>query len=111
MCRVTRNSTRLPPGAKQVVPSLRGESYSYVLDKFWLVMGKADSGKLRVRTRRGREFQIDPDDRRLRAATWRERAVWRHKFPPLNPPPRRPLPTITGLVRRIFLRPRSARRA
>jgi hypothetical protein len=81
--RLTRHSTHPPHAAKHVDPSTRGEGYSYVVDKFWMVAGTVSERAVRVRTRRGKEFEIDVRDPRLRRASWTEQLIRRRRFPPV----------------------------
>lgn len=83
--KVCKCTTHPGPRARQVRPAPRGETYSYVVDKYWIVADWQDAGKLVVRTRRGKAHVIDADDPRLRRATWWERWLHRHRFPELPP--------------------------
>jgi hypothetical protein len=61
-----------------------GEDYTYLLDKFWVVTALQSDGKVVVRTRRGKEHVLEPDDPSLRKAKWWERLLWRRRFPTLD---------------------------
>jgi len=69
------------PRARDVSPAETGESYTYVVDKYWLVAGMLDDGQLRVLTRTGKEHLINADDNRLRRPSLWERLFMRKKFP------------------------------
>lgn len=69
------------PRARDVSPAETGETYSYVVDKYWLVAGECDDGQLRLLTRTGKEHSIAVDDQRLRRPTVWERLFRRNKFP------------------------------
>jgi hypothetical protein len=81
ICRVTKHASRPSPFAMQVAPSAKGDSYSFVVDKYWIVVGLEPGQSLRVRTRRGKEFQVNLTDPRLRRASWWERICFRNRFP------------------------------
>ena len=72
---IYRKSKRSPvpgPRAKQIAPSVHGDDYGYVVDKFWIVQEVLPDGRLRLRTRRGKDHQIAPDDPNLRRPRWWE---------------------------------------
>ena len=53
--------------------------YSYVVDKFWRVVGKGDQGVLRVRTRTGKG--VAEGDKSLRQSNLFERIRMRSRIP------------------------------
>ena len=63
------------PRASEVSPAAKGDTYAYVVDKYWIVSAINDDGTLTLRTRRGKEHVIPPDDPLLRHLTWWER-LW-----------------------------------
>ena len=65
------------PYAQQVHPSSKGEQYSYVVEKYWIVDQVLASGQLLVRSRRGKAHLIDSDDPGLRHAGFLRR--WMHR--------------------------------
>jgi hypothetical protein len=67
------------PRAKHVWPAPAGETYTYTVDKLWLVVGEQD-GKLLLKTRRGKEHLIAPDDPHLRRPSLWERVRFRGRF-------------------------------
>lgn len=69
------------PRARNVHPAPRGEFYSYVVDKLWIVEEQLGDGRLRLRTRRGKERLVDSADPMLRAPTLWERLRFRSRFP------------------------------
>jgi hypothetical protein len=75
--RKTKFSTHPGPRAENVNPARYGDDYSYTVDKFWVVIAVRDDGRLLLRTRRGKEHVVKPDDPNLRKANWWER--WRYK--------------------------------
>jgi len=76
----TKHSSNPGPRAQDIDPATRGEYYTYVVDKYWIVV-EVEEQTLRVRTRRGKVHTIKSDDPRLRAASWWERLFFRDRFP------------------------------
>jgi hypothetical protein len=68
------------PRARQISPATQGEDYGYVVDKFWVVAESLDDGRVRLRTRRGKEHLIPAVDPILRRARWWERWLHRSRF-------------------------------
>lgn len=79
--RVTKHSSHPGPRARDVRGAPQGETYSYAVDKFWVIAGGSDDGRLLLRTRRGKEHLVRPDDPNLRQARWWERLFYSHRFP------------------------------
>jgi len=75
-----KHSTRPGPRAKEIFPSRRGESYSYFVDKYWLVVDMRGD-EVVVQTRSGKCHVLATDDPNLRHASWWDRLVNRHRFP------------------------------
>jgi hypothetical protein len=78
--RKTKFSQRPGPRARHVAPATRGEEYSYVVDKFWIVRAVRDDGALELVTRKGKLHAMSPDDPRLRPLRWWERWTYRRRF-------------------------------
>lgn len=78
--RKQKHSTSPGPRAKEVSAAPRGETYSYVVDKFWVVQEQLEDGRLLLTTRRGKEHTVSPDDPNLRHARWWERWLYRRRF-------------------------------
>ncbi len=78
----TREKHSLSPGprAKNISPSPRGESYSYEVDKYWVVRQVQD-GVLVLETRRGKQHSLPANDSRLRIANLWERLFFANRFP------------------------------
>ena len=87
--RLTKHSNRPGPRAKDVRPHATGDSYGYVVDKFWIVADVEEEGRLLLRTRTGKERIVDADDSNLRAPRIWERIIYRSRFPSIDPPPDR----------------------
>jgi len=70
-------STRPGPRAELVEPAPRGETYSYIVEKFWVVREVRHDGKLVLATRSGKLHVVDADAPQLRRPSLWER--WRHR--------------------------------
>ena len=79
-----KHSLHPSPHAKAVYPAPNGDDYTYCIDKYWTVVAVQPTGKIVVCTRRGKTNTLDPNDPNLREATWWERLLLRHRFPPRN---------------------------
>lgn len=75
-----KSSTAPGPRAKGVIPAAAGETYSYLVDKYWIVETVLEDGNLRLRTRRGKQHTIPLDDPRLRHVKWWERWLLAARF-------------------------------
>jgi hypothetical protein len=78
--RKQKQSASPGPRAENVHPATAGETYSYVVDKHWVVDAVLDDGRLQLRTRRGKLHVVAADDPRLRRATWWERWLLADRF-------------------------------
>ena len=76
----TKYSPSPGPRAKAVAPTEHGEGYSYLVDKLWIVSEVLPDGRLKLRTRRGKEHIVRADDPNLRPARLWERWVYRRRF-------------------------------
>jgi hypothetical protein len=99
--RKTKHSEHPGPRASNVAPAPFGEGYSYTIDKYWVVQEVLADGALRLRTRRGKEHIVAPNDPRLRRANLFQRLFYRSRFvsvleqplaPPSSPGPRQHVP-------------------
>jgi hypothetical protein len=68
-----KHSASPGPRAREVDAASRGETYSYTVDKFWVVQQVLEDGNLRLITRTGKQHTIHPHDPNLRKATLWER--------------------------------------
>ena len=66
--------------AHDVTPQPRGESYSYVVDKLWVVAEVDHEGQLVLVTRRGKRHCVSAQDLNLRPANWWEKVRFRRRF-------------------------------
>ena len=76
-------SSRPGPRAKDIDPEPRGEHYTYVVEKFWVVTEVREDNTVCLRTRRGKEHILPVNDPRLRPARWWERILFGSRFPHL----------------------------
>lgn len=78
--RKSKRSTSPGPRAANIVAAEKGESYTYVVDKFWVVESILPDNQIRVRTARGKMHVIALDDPNLRRPSWLQRLIWRDRF-------------------------------
>lgn len=78
--RKTKFSEHPGPRAQNVEPSPRGEQYSYVVEKYWVVTEVSDT-EVKLKTRTGKLNSIRRGDPNLRKANWFERIFRRDRFP------------------------------
>lgn len=69
------------PRAHRTTAAPKGETYSYLIDKYWAVESVLEDGSLRIRTRRGKQHTVQADDPRLRKARWWQRWLLANRFP------------------------------
>lgn len=72
------------PRAKDVHPAEFGETYRYLIDKYWTVAEVLVTGEFVLVTRRGKRHTVAADDPCLRPARWWERWIYRERFPNLS---------------------------
>ncbi|MFG0267682.1 MAG: hypothetical protein ACF8AM_21400 [Rhodopirellula sp. JB055] len=68
------------PRASSVKPNLKGETYNYVVEKFWMVDEVNSDGTLTMRTTRGKTHRVSADDPNLSHPSWFARLRWRERF-------------------------------
>lgn len=78
--RKTKFSEHPTPRAIEVTPAKQGDGYSYVVEKYWVVVDTLENGNLVVCTRRGKRHEICPDDFQVRKATLWDRLLRRSRF-------------------------------
>ncbi len=78
--RKSKRSTTPGPRATNVMASSKGESYTYIVDKFWVVDSTLPGDRLLLRTARGKTHVIDANDPNLRKPSWLRRLLWRERF-------------------------------
>ena len=82
--RMNKRSSSPGRRAKNVRPNPKGESYTYQVDKYWIVIGSHTDGSFEIATRRGKRRIIEPNDEGLRRANWWERLLFSSRFPTPN---------------------------
>lgn len=78
--RKQKRSTSPGPRAEDIHAAPAGETYTYVVEKHWIVEEVLDGGELRLRTRRGKQHVVRLDDPRLRRPRWWERFLLASRF-------------------------------
>jgi hypothetical protein len=91
--RKTKFSEHPGPRAENVKAAPFGESYSYTVDKYWVVHEVRTDGSLLLRTRRGKEHVVSVDDPRLRRANLFQRLFYRSRFSAVLDQPLETAPT------------------
>ena len=81
---ISKVSTDPGPRAKDVHPAEFGDTYSYIVEKYWTVSEIQPNGDLVLVTRRGKRHVVSPTDPCLRSARWWERWLYRERFPKLS---------------------------
>ena len=61
------------------MPSKRGETYSYTIDKYWVVAELLEADRLLLRTRRGKQHDVSVEDPALRRPRLWERWLFRSR--------------------------------
>ena len=79
--RMQKRSTAPGPRAQDVYPAASGDTYTYLVDKYWVVAEVLDDGQLLLRTRRGKQHTVAGDGPRLRRPNWWERWFLASRFP------------------------------
>ncbi len=82
----TKQKVSESPGkrAQEISAAEKGDSYTYVVDKYWTVSEALANGQLRLRTRRGKQHLVDSADPMLRRARWWEKLLYYRRFQPQN---------------------------
>ncbi len=78
--RMTKHGVAPGRRAHHVSASRKGESYNYLVDKFWVVDKVEPNGDLQIRTPGGKVRIISADDPNLRRARWWHRLQWGNRF-------------------------------
>ena len=77
----SKQSAAPGPRAKQVNPARQGDSYSYVVDKYWRIKQVHGDATVTLVTRRGKMHVLPIEDPCLRKANLWERLLQSHRFP------------------------------
>ena len=78
--RKSKRSTSPGPRAAHVNASPKGESYTYVVDKFWVVESVLPGDRVRLVTAKGKAHILAADDHSLRHPSLLQKFVWRQRF-------------------------------
>ena len=58
----------------------KGDSYTYVVEKFWIVDRVTADNQVCLRTARGKTNFVALNDPNLRRPSWLQRFIWRARF-------------------------------
>ena len=75
-----KTSTHPSLRAENVFPARHGDTYSYVIRKFWKVLQVFEDDTIEVETRRGKHRTLAYGDRRLRKAGLWQRLFFKDRF-------------------------------
>lgn len=78
--RKTKHSTQPGPRAENIQPAANGDTYSYTVDKFWMVDDVLEDGTIVATTRRGKKNFLQPDNPMLKRANLIQRILYRARF-------------------------------
>lgn len=79
--RRTQHASTPAPNALRVDPSRRGDTYSYVVENYGIVVAVHTDGMVELVTKAGRHLTVRGDDLNLRKATLWERLRHHDRFP------------------------------
>lgn len=75
-----KTSTHPSLRAEKIFPSRHGDTYSYVIRKFWKVLRVSDDDTIEVETRRGKRRVLAYGDHRLSKAGLWQRLFFKDRF-------------------------------
>lgn len=78
---ISKLSPQPGPRARSVLPLECGDDYSYVVDKYWMVVEADENGKVLIVTRTGKTRTVSASDPLLRKASWWQLLRFRDRFP------------------------------
>ncbi|MGB0600116.1 MAG: hypothetical protein ACPGLY_25845 [Rubripirellula sp.] len=78
--RKSKSSVSPGPRASNVMAASKGDSYTYVVEKFWVVESVTPDNEVCLRTARGKLNRVSLDDPNLRRPSWYQRIFWRARF-------------------------------
>ena len=78
-----KHSQHPGPRAHSTAPAVQEGEFSYVVDKYWVVLETFEDDTIEVQTRTGKRHRLSADDPNVRRATWWQRIVYRSRFPSL----------------------------
>jgi len=68
------------PRAQNTIPASKGETYNYVVEKYWIVSEVTGNGQIQLVTRLGKQHVVPEDDLRMRRPKWWERWFYSDRF-------------------------------
>lgn len=78
--RKQKSSASPGPRAEMLAPTTKGETYHYVVEKYWIVNQIQEDGSVQIRTRKGKRHTVEPDDPRLYKPSWWQRWLLAPRF-------------------------------
>jgi hypothetical protein len=78
-----KRSSSLSARAHDIAPAVQAGKFSYVVDKYWIVIEAGDDGTVVVKTRGGKHHRLSLADPNLRRAKWWQRLWYRSHYPRL----------------------------
>lgn len=78
--RKQKSSATPGPRAEKLAPAAKGETYHYVVEKYWIVDQVQEDGAVQIRTRKGKHHTVSPDDPRLYKPNWWQRWLLASRF-------------------------------
>jgi hypothetical protein len=78
--RKSKRSTSPGRRAQNVTPASRGETYTYTVDKYWIVKAILEDDLLLVQTLGGKQHKLSVDDASLRKPRFWENWLLRGRF-------------------------------
>lgn len=67
------------PRAQATTASSKGENYTYIVDKFWVVEA-VEGDEVLLRTRKGKQHRINKGDSRMRRPSWLQKLMYSSRF-------------------------------
>lgn len=83
----SKRSVHPGPRARDVQPSEKGDGYSYVVEKLWVVVEVCQDGTLVLKTRRGKQHRLPATDPLLHKASLFQRLRYRTRFQEIEKAP------------------------
>lgn len=78
--RKQKSSVSPGPRAQKLSPASKGETYNYIVEKYWIVDQVQEDGSIRIRTRKGKHNDVQADDPRLYKPRWWQRWLLASRF-------------------------------
>ena len=75
-----KTSLHPSPRAKEIHPAQHGDTYSYIVDKFWKVVRVFDDDTIEIETRRGKRNRLNKNSPLLRKVGLWERLFYRNRL-------------------------------